>query len=248
MENSPEDPVAVVTGASSGIGKAVAQSLAERGYDLVLVGRDEARLQETKSQVIPLMADHASPEVLVRRADLRDMSAINRVVDATRSAFDRVDVLVHSAGYISYGTLETASPDELDCHYETNVRAPYALTKAFLTDLVRDQGQIVFINSSIVDNVKGRTAQYGASKCALRGLADGLRDQVNPKGVRVVSIYPGRTATPMQAHVSEVEGKPYRPEMLLQPSDVAQCVTQALSMPRTAEITDIWLRPMRKSY
>jgi NADP-dependent 3-hydroxy acid dehydrogenase YdfG len=88
--------------------------------------------------------------------------------------------------------------------------------------------------------------QYGAMKHALKAIADSLRAEVNPKGIRVLSVYLGRTATPMQADIHREEGKIYRPEALLQPCDVASTIIHAITLPRTAEITDISIRPMKK--
>jgi NADP-dependent 3-hydroxy acid dehydrogenase YdfG len=109
------------------------------------------------------------------------------------------------------------------------------------------QGQVVFINSSSALTAKPTTAQYDSTKHALKAIADSLRGEVNKHGVRVLSVYLGRTASDMQARVHQMEGKPYRPELLLQPEDVASVVINALSLPRTAEVTDISMRPMIKS-
>jgi len=89
-------------------------------------------------------------------------------------------------------------------------------------------------------------AQYAATKYALRAIADSLREEVNDKGVRVTSVYPGRTSSAMQAGVHAQEGRVYRPELLMQPDDVATVVMAALSLPRTAEMTDVSIRPMNK--
>jgi NADP-dependent 3-hydroxy acid dehydrogenase YdfG len=80
----------------------------------------------------------------------------------------------------------------------------------------------------------------------LKAIADSLRAEVNADGVRVVSLYPGRTATPQQQEIHELENKPYHPERLLQPQDIARAVVDALSLPRTAEVTDINIRAMQK--
>jgi NADP-dependent 3-hydroxy acid dehydrogenase YdfG len=85
------------------------------------------------------------------------------------------------------------------------------------------------------------------TKHALKALADGLRHEVNAEGVRVLSVYMGRTATPMQREVHVSEGVDYRPLELLQPDDVAEAILSALTLPRTAEVTDIYVRPMRKT-
>jgi NADP-dependent 3-hydroxy acid dehydrogenase YdfG len=127
------------------------------------------------------------------------------------------------------------------------VRAPYLLTQSLLPLLRSRRGQIVFINSSAGHVARGNVGQYAATKHALRALADSLREEVNADGIRVLSVYPGRTATPMQAKLHAVEQKEYRPDDLLQPQDVAAVVANALSLPRSAEVTDIHVRPLRKA-
>jgi NADP-dependent 3-hydroxy acid dehydrogenase YdfG len=112
--------------------------------------------------------------------------------------------------------------------------------------LIPRQGQIVFINSSAGLTAKAGAGQYAATKFALKAIADSLRAEVNALGLRVLSVYPGRTASPMQAAIYKMEGKAYNPERLLQPEDVAACVINALSLPRTAEVTDIQVRPLVK--
>ena len=128
-----------------------------------------------------------------------------------------------------------------------NARAPYLLTQALLPRLVARQGQVVVLNSSIWGNAHAGTAAYAGSKYALKAFTDALRAEVNPAGLRVLSVYPGRTATPMQAAVHRAEARRYDPEALLQPEDVAATILAALALPRTAELTDLHIRPARKS-
>ena len=100
------------------------------------------------------------------------------------------------------------------------------------------------MNSSQVDHPAPGTVNYAATKHALKGLADGLRQEVNALGVRVISVFPGRTATPLQAYLCEFEGREYVPDSLLQPESVAAMIAQKLlSLPPTAEVTDILIRP-----
>jgi NADP-dependent 3-hydroxy acid dehydrogenase YdfG len=157
-------------------------------------------------------------------------------------------VLVLCGGAIAHGRLELASLADFDLQYGANLRSHYALTQLMLPLLRKAQGQIVFINSSAGLRTSATAGQYSATQHALRAIADSLRDEVNCDGIRVLSIYPGRTATPRIAALFEKEGRPYRPELLMQPEDVALMVTQALALPRTAEVTDISMRPMQKSY
>ncbi|HSS51049.1 MAG TPA: SDR family NAD(P)-dependent oxidoreductase, partial [Thermoanaerobaculia bacterium] len=124
-----------------------------------------------------------------------------------------------------------------------NLRSPYLLTQALLPSLIARQGQVVFINSGAgFQPARAGWAAYAASKHALRALADGLREEVHPQGVRVITAFPGRTATAMQEEVHHYEGKPYDPDRFMQPRDVASVVLNALSLPRTAEVMEVRVR------
>ena len=173
---------------------------------------------------------------------------IRKLAEGLQKNFGQVDVLVHSAGSFSQGPLETALVTDLDRQYTTNVRAPYVLTQALLPMLKLRRGQIVFITSSVGLNARANVCQYAATQHALKAIADSLREEVNVDGVRVLSVFPGRTATPRQAALHEAEGRAYRPELLMQPEDVVAVVINALGLPRTVEVTNISIRPLIKSY
>jgi NADP-dependent 3-hydroxy acid dehydrogenase YdfG len=130
--------------------------------------------------------------------------------------------------------------------YRINLRAPYLLTRTMLPLLRKQKGQVVFINSSAVHFPRGTVGQYSASKSGLRAFSDSFREEVNRGGIRVLSLFVGRTATSMQKRIHETEGKAYQPDRLIQPADVAKIVTCTLTLPRTVEVTDIMLRPMGK--
>ena len=108
------------------------------------------------------------------------------------------------------------------------------------------KGDIVFINSSAVLQANTNLSQYTATKMALKAVAESLRQEINAEGVRVLSVYPGRTASPMQAAIFKSEGREYKPELLIQPQDLATMITNTLCLPRSTEVTDIFLRPMIK--
>jgi NADP-dependent 3-hydroxy acid dehydrogenase YdfG len=114
--------------------------------------------------------------------------------------------------------------------------------------LRKAHGQVVFINSSAGLAARPDAAQFCATQHALKALADSTRAEVNQDGIRVLSVYPGRTATSRQAALYAKAGAKYRPELLLQPEDIASVVLNAITLPRTAEVTDIAIRPMLKSY
>lgn len=235
------DQVAVVTGASSGIGKAIAIALAAEGARLALVGRREDALAGVRRAVLA-----AGAAAYSCAADLALDTGIERVAEGVRDHFGGVDVLVHAAAVISLGRLEDANTKDLDRLFAINVRAPYALTRTLLPMLRARQGQIVFINSWLGLNAREGTGQYAATKHALKAFADSLRDEVNSQGLRVLSVFPGRTATPMQETIHAMEGKEYLPRRLQQPEDVAAVVIHALRLPRTTEVTEIRMRPLLK--
>lgn len=232
---------AVITGAGSGIGRAVSLALAGQGANVQLVGRRAETVTETAA-----LARAAGVEAQPHAADLGNDADLAQLC-RTLGALSRVDMLIHSAGMFAMGRVESAPVAELDEQYRVNVRAPYVLTQALLPQLKASSGQVVFINSTAGLNARAQVGAYAASKHALRALADSLREEVNAEGVRVLSVYPGRTASPMQARVHSLEGRAYEPERLMQPEDVAVIIVSALVLPRTAEVTDLHLRPFRKT-
>jgi NADP-dependent 3-hydroxy acid dehydrogenase YdfG len=233
--------IAVVTGASSGIGQAIAMGLAVQGVTLCLVGRRMETLEAVAGR-----AQVSARHVRSYQADLTRDKDIQELTARLQQDFGSIDMLIHSAGAIARGRIEIAPVEDFDRQYRTNVRAPYLLTQASLPLLRARRGQIVFINSSVGLTAKADVAQYAATKHALKAIADSLRAEVNADGMRVLSVFLGRTASPMQAAVHEDEDRTYRPEQLLQPEDVATVVIQVLALPRTAEVTDIQIRPLQR--
>jgi NADP-dependent 3-hydroxy acid dehydrogenase YdfG len=234
-----EGNFALVTGAGGGIGQALARALAEEGAELWLVGRRRKLLEETA---------HAcgGARVHVCPTDLTKTDEVTALSHEVSRECGRVDVLVHSAGVIGHGMIDDTEVDSLDEQYQANVRGPYLLTQQLLPLLRIGPGQIVFVNSSVV--ARAGASQFAATQHALRAVADSLRQEVNGEGIRVLNIFPGRTATSRQERLYAEESKPYRPELLLQPGEIATMAVAALKLPRTAEVTEIHIRPMLKSY
>jgi len=239
----PGEFSAVVTGARSGIGRAIATAIARTGGSVCLVGRDQARLDSAAED-----ARTTARSVLIHAADLSDDSNIYALSQRLEQEFAGLDAVVHCAGAYAAGSLEKTSVQQLDIMYRMNVRLPYALTQALLPLLKIRHGQIVFINSSQGLHAGANAGLFAASQHALKAMADSLRAEINDQGIRVLSVYPGRTATPRMKAIYEKEGKPYHPDLLLQPEDVAEIVLDTLRLPRTAEITNLEIRPLIKSY
>jgi short-subunit dehydrogenase len=231
----------VVTGAGSGIGRAIAEQLASRGVNLWLVGRREKTLEEAAAAI-----RRHGVQAWPVSSDLANDADLERLRTAVTRAGQGLDILVHSAGSHLPGAVADAPVEELDEQYRVNLRAPYLLTQLMLPLLRARRGDIVFVNSSVVGlEARAHTGAYAATKHGLKVLADVLRQEVNADGIRVLSVFPGQTATALQEARYARDGKAYHPEQLLQPGDVAAAVIQALDMPRTAEITDLRVRPSR---
>jgi short-subunit dehydrogenase len=230
------DHAIVITGASSGIGRALAVELASRGARLELQGRDPERLAQVGRAVAA-----AGGRAELRGLDVTDDGGVD---DWAASLDGRaVGALVHCAGMIRLGTVAETATDVLDEHYRVNVRAPYRLTRALLPALERARGQVVFVNSGAGLHANAGWSAYAASKFALRALADSLRQEVAARKVRVTTVYPGRTATPMQREVHRQEGRAYDPDAFVRPEDVASQIAAVLALDPPSTVTELTIRP-----
>jgi NADP-dependent 3-hydroxy acid dehydrogenase YdfG len=225
--------VAIVTGAGSGIGRAIVLGLARERMRVVLVGRREGPLRETARLA------GIQPEIVA--ADLATQAGLAAVA---RAAGPLLRLLVHSAGLFLKGPVATGTEADWNAAATVNVHAPMLLTAACLDGLRAGRGDIVFINSSAGRQPAGaETAIYAATKHALRAAADALRQEVNKDGIRVLSVFPGRTDTPMQSLVQQAEGRRIAPDRLLSPDDIAAMIIAALRLPARAEVTELAIRP-----
>jgi NADP-dependent 3-hydroxy acid dehydrogenase YdfG len=222
-------PLALVTGASRGIGAAVARALAP-GHDLLLGGRDTSAL-EALAQELP----GARPWPV----DLTDSATVGEAA----GGIERLDVLVHSAGVGLLGTVAETPAATWRQQFEINVVAVAELTRLLLPALRAARGRVVLLNSGAGLTARAGWASYAASKFALRAFADALRAEESGNGVRVTSLHPGRVDTDMQRGVVAHEGGEYRPEAYLRPESVAGAVLLAVTAPDDAELTELVLRP-----
>ncbi len=231
-----DNTVALIAGASGDIGRAISFGLLRDGADVFMLGRSIPRL----AQIPP--PEDARGKCHYIAADLTAEGAVERIA-AEISPKRRLDVLVLSSGTYERARERVAFERQI----AANLVGPYALLQALLPSLIEAKGQIVFINSTQALKATAGVGQYAATKHALKAVADSLRDEVNPDGVRVMSVFLGRTASERQRAIFAAEGRSYPPDRLIQPSDVARVVLFLLQLPRTSEITEILLRPMQKS-
>lgn len=221
-------PVTLITGAAGGIGSVLARQLAG-SHDLILAGRDPTKLQplceELKALALPL--DLLRPETFAGAV----------------AGLGRVTNLVHNAGVVELGAVGEQDHAVWTHTLAVNTVAPAELTRVLLPRVRAGRGSIVFVNSGAGLNASAGWGSYAASKFALRALADSLRAEETGRGVRVTSVYPGRTATSMQQRVRAQEGGPYQPGAYLEPQSVAATIAFVLNAPPDAVFTDINVRP-----
>ena len=231
--------VAIVTGGGTGVGAAIGLALAAAKASVCLIGRTRRHLE-----IVANEARCRGGIACIYPADIANDAERETLVRTLEREHGRADILVQNAAVHHSASIANAALEDLDLHYRTNLRAPYALTQELLPMLKAQRGQVVFINSSSGVSAKPMTSQYDATKHALRAFADSLRGEVNAAGIRVTSVYLGQTASEMQRHIHQAGKMPYRPERMLQPGDVASVVLNCLMLPSTAEVTDIHIRPM----
>ena len=241
MRNSKKRTV-LVTGASQGIGEAIALTLADGGFNVIAAARSIEKLNALAHQT-----GGAGEQVLPLALDLSNAEAIDAAIADIKSSHPKLDALINCAGLYSRGKWIESTTEELDELYQVNVRGTFHLTRGLLPLVASAQGDVVFVNSSIVRSDGFGAGHFAATQHAMKAHADSLRAEVNAKGVRVLSVFPGRTATPRQELIHSSEQKRYAPARLLQPQDIANIVRSCITLPDTAEVTEIHIRPKQKS-
>lgn len=227
--------VHLITGAGSGIGAAVTRRLLDRGDELWLLARDAGRAKELAERfpgAHTLVGNLAEPDRL--------SWALSH-----QTPPERLDSLMHIAGIFELGRIGDITPRIWRETLAANLVSPAELTRLLLPQLRLSRGHVVFVNSGSGLDAHAEWGAYAASKHGLKALADALRWEEHENGIRVTSVYPGRTATPMQAKVHQQEGKKYDPARWIDPESVATTILTAIDLPRDAEIKDVTVRPGR---
>ncbi|AWN23194.1 short chain dehydrogenase [Deinococcus irradiatisoli] len=220
-------PVTLITGATGGIGEALAHACHD--HTLILQGRDQARLEALCAglpDARPLILDLTRPDTFA--------SALLNLPPLTN--------LVHNAGVVDLGAVAEQDHAVWTHTLAVNLVAPAELTRLLLPGLRQTRGCLVFVNSGAGLSASAQWGSYAASKFGLRALADAVRAEESAAGVRVTSLYPGRTATAMQEKVHRQEGAAYSPERFIQPESLARTLRFVLDAPRDALLSDVTVR------
>jgi len=234
--------VALITGASQGIGESVARALAKAGVSLMLCARNESKLTELGDN---LAAEYPEVKVRVAALDVRRASDVEQVVSCVDKEFGRIDVLVNNAGVVGHvGPLQHSSIEDLDRVIDTNLKGAMYLMK-YVLPIMERQGSGAIVN---VNSIAGKTAYpewsaYAASKFGLRAVTLSVSEEQRENNVRVIGIYPGAVKTPIW-NTFTVDSEP-REEEMLQPEMVADAVLFAIQQPEKSFVSEITITPQK---
>jgi NADP-dependent 3-hydroxy acid dehydrogenase YdfG len=231
-------PVAVITGASSGIGEATARALSASGYRLALLARRADRIQ-----ALAMELGHGAIAI---QADVTDRDSVVKAAGRVKSELGGTDVLVNNAGIMLLAPFTDEGHDDHRRMIEANLLGAITVTEVFLDQLRDGGGDLVNLSS-----VAGRTARpgnavYAATKWGLNGWSEALRQELQP-GVRVIVIEPGAVATELTDHITNAEVKQgaekmYQ-ELAITADDIAQVIAFAVTRPRRMTLNEILVRP-----
>lgn len=237
MEQTLKGKTAVITGASSGIGRAIALKFGEAGARVALIARRKNRLEEVRKEI-----EKNGGESLVFPADLLDSKQISKAFAEVRRTWKDPEILVNNAGTGFFGLLVDSSVEEFETTFNLNVRALYLAAKEVLPAMLRSrEGTIINIASIAGKMGLAGSAIYCASKFAVMGLSEALLEEVRGSNVRVAVICPGLVSTEFFGR-GEVQGN--RPDFI-QPEDVAEAALLCASGTQTATFKEIVVRPRR---
>ena len=233
--------VVVITGASSGIGRATALAFAEAGSDVVVAARREEPLRQAAAQ-----CEERGARALAVPTDTRDQAAVQRLADSALERFGRLDVWVNNAGVTLFGRFEESPPELWREVFEVNFFGYVHGARAAIPQF-RRQGSGTLINVGSVNSRVGApyVSAYVASKFALRGLAECLRDELRGEGIDVCTVMPASIDTPLFQHAANFMGraaKPLRP--VIRPQRVAAAILRSAKRPRRELIVGMSGRQM----
>jgi short-subunit dehydrogenase len=218
----------LVTGAGRGLGRTLAEQLTARGDKVIAHARSESALDGVPHDR-KLVLDLAEPSTIA--AAVADLG------------LERLDGVIHNAGIAHIAPVADQALEWWQQTLTINVAAPAELTRVLLPALRAARGHVVFINSGAGINAGPKWSSYAASKHALRALADSLRGEEQPRGVRVTSVYPSHFATDMQRSVREEYGSDYDPARATSPESIAKTTVDLLHTPEDMVINELRIEP-----
>ena len=232
----PQAPVAIVTGASHGIGYAIAAELGRRGHRLALLARRREPLEEAARRLTP-----AAPAVQAFACDVQDSAQVQATFKKIFAWGIRVDVLVNNAGIGSFAPVHQLSDAEWETTFNTNLRGVFYCSKAVIPRMIQQRsGHIINISSLAGKNAFAGGSAYCASKWGLMGLTYCMGEDLRGYGIRVSVICPGTVATDFSPHTGKEAKK------MLQPQDVARVVGWLLEQEEQSFVSEVLLRPTQK--
>ncbi|WP_100248141.1 SDR family oxidoreductase [Rhizobium mesoamericanum] len=237
LEQKLEGKVALITGASSGIGRATALALGRHGVKLALVGRSAERLEQ--------VANKSASETLVLSTDLSAPGSVKHVVDATTERFGRIDILLPNAGIYIPGEVAEGDPNAWDKLIAINVSAVFRLARAVLPSMIKQaSGQFIVTSSVAGHQALVGEPIYSASKHAIQAFVHGLRRQTMEHNIRVGSVAPGIVLNELWGYTDSVavDAKVEAREGL-RSEDVADAVIYMLTRPANVTIRDLVILP-----
>jgi len=231
--------VAIVTGASRGIGKAISILLAQSGSRVVLAARSEPQLKSVSEEI-----SSQNGEALVIPTDLTVDKEMEQLVQQTLKEWGSVDILINNAGLGKVAPVIKAKVSDWDETFRVNLRAPMFLSKLVLpTMMERGEGSIINISSVSGKSGQANGSAYSASKFGLIGFTQSLYEEVREYGIRVAAICPGFVDTPLIPQMRRMDRS-----KMIRPEDIAQTVLFVLTSPPTACPVEITVRPQRTPY
>ena len=243
-----ESKVAVITGASSGIGEATARVLANEGAAVVLAARRKERLEDLKGEI-----EQGGGKALVVETDVTKREDTENLVQQAKDAFGSVDILVNNAGVMLLSFAEKLKLDEWEKMVDVNVKGLMFMTAAALpTMLEQEGGHIVNISSVAGRKVFNSGAVYCATKFAVTAFSEGLRLELAPsKNIRVTSIEPGAVGTELTNHITDDDVKENMQGLMnmtiLESEDIAQSILYAVASPGRVNINEILILPTEQA-
>jgi ribitol 2-dehydrogenase len=237
MNQSLDGKIAIVTGASSGIGRAVAYELAKHGVKQVLTARSKDRLVA--------LADDLDTEAIIVAADMTSPKDIRSIVEQTIAEFGRIDILLANAGIYISGDIIVGEPDAWDQLISTNVTGVFRLVHAVLPHLVSQRSGDILVTSSISGHQAIQWEPiYSASKHAIQSFVHGLRRQLLTSGIRVGAVAPGMVLNELWGMIDPAEiDRKVEQGAGLRSEDVAEAITFMLTRPQNVTIRDLVMLP-----